>query len=265
METFDAVVVGSGPNGLVAANHLVDAGWSVLVLEAQPSWGGAVRSDSDVHPDFVHDTFSAFYPLAAASPTVQALGLEEHGLVWRRAPAVLGHVSATAGGLAAPRPVPDRGRLARPCRPGGLAARCATCGTGSAPTWSAALLSPFPPVRHGTPWRSASPAPAVSSWCARLLSPAADLGESWFRDREARALLLGNAGHADIPMQAPGSGLFGVVMTMLAQSVGFPVPEGGAQRLSDALVTRLRARGGEVRCGQEVVRSWSTAAGRAPY
>ena len=91
MTTYDAVVIGSGPNGLVAANHLADAGWSVLVLEAQPDVGGAVRSANDVHPDFVHDTFSAFYPLAAASPTVQSFRLEEHGLTWRHAPAVLGH------------------------------------------------------------------------------------------------------------------------------------------------------------------------------
>ena len=91
MTSYDAVVIGAGPNGLVAANHLVDAGWSVLVLEAQPDLGGAVRSANDVHPEFVHDTFSAFYPLAAASPTIRSFHLEDHGLVWRHAPAVLGH------------------------------------------------------------------------------------------------------------------------------------------------------------------------------
>ena len=89
--TWDAVVVGAGPNGLVAANHLVDHGWSVLLVEEQSEPGGAVRSDRDVHPEFVHDTFSSFYPLAAASPTIQSFALEEHGLVWRHAPAVLGH------------------------------------------------------------------------------------------------------------------------------------------------------------------------------
>ena len=89
--TVDAVVVGAGPNGLVAANRLADAGWEVLLVEAQDDLGGAVRSDREVHPDFVHDTFSAFYPLAAASPTIRSFHLEDHGLAWRHAPAVLGH------------------------------------------------------------------------------------------------------------------------------------------------------------------------------
>ena len=74
----DAVVIGSGPNGLVAANLLVDAGWDVVVLEAQPEPGGAVRSGEVTAPGFVSDLFSAFYPLGAASPVIAALGLEEH-------------------------------------------------------------------------------------------------------------------------------------------------------------------------------------------
>jgi phytoene dehydrogenase-like protein len=61
----DAVVIGAGPNGLVAANKLADAGWNTLLLEAQSEVGGAVRSDRDVHPDFISDTFSAFYPMAS--------------------------------------------------------------------------------------------------------------------------------------------------------------------------------------------------------
>ncbi|HEU5483293.1 MAG TPA: FAD-dependent oxidoreductase, partial [Microlunatus sp.] len=85
------LVIGAGPNGLVAANLLADAGWTVHVTEAQERVGGAVASDSDVSDGFVHDTFSSFYPLAAASPVLEALRLEEHGLRWRHAPAVLGH------------------------------------------------------------------------------------------------------------------------------------------------------------------------------
>ena len=113
----DAIVIGAGPNGLVAANLLANAGWSVLVLEAQPEVGGAVRSDRELDPAFVHDTFSAFYPLGAASPVIRGLGLEDHGLRWRRAPAVLGNplpdgswamlyddVDDTCAGAGAPRP-----------------------------------------------------------------------------------------------------------------------------------------------------------------
>src|SRR6478752_3993423 len=87
----DAVVIGAGPNGLVAANHLADAGWRVLVLEAQPEPGGAVRSAELTKPGFVHDRFSAFYPLALASPVLRSLRLEDHGLRWCFAPLVVAH------------------------------------------------------------------------------------------------------------------------------------------------------------------------------
>ena len=147
--TYDGIVIGSGPNGLVAANHLVDAGWSVLVLEGQPDLGGAVRSANDVHPDFVHDTFSAFYPLAAASPTLRSFHLEDHGLVWRHAPAVLGH------------PFPDGSwaLLDRDREVTASASRSQHAGDGDAwlelcDQWDVigdqliqGLLTPFPPVR----------------------------------------------------------------------------------------------------------------------
>ncbi|HEV3401238.1 MAG TPA: FAD-dependent oxidoreductase, partial [Acidimicrobiales bacterium] len=87
----DAVVIGAGHNGLVAANLLADAGWEVLVLETQLEPGGAVRSAELTRPGYVHVMFSAFYPLAAASPVLQALELESFGLRWCRAPVVLAH------------------------------------------------------------------------------------------------------------------------------------------------------------------------------
>src|ERR671933_2913654 len=90
-DTADAIVIGAGPNGLVAANVLADAGWSVEVLEAQPEPGGAVRTAELTEPGFRHDVFSAFYPLAAASPAIRALELERHGLEWRRGPLVVAH------------------------------------------------------------------------------------------------------------------------------------------------------------------------------
>ena len=87
----DAVVVGAGHNGLVAANVLADHGWSVTVLEAQADPGGAVRTAELTRPGFRHDVFSAFYPMAVASPVLRSLHLEDHGLRWCRAPLALAH------------------------------------------------------------------------------------------------------------------------------------------------------------------------------
>ncbi|WP_036962278.1 phytoene desaturase family protein, partial [Promicromonospora kroppenstedtii] len=91
VRTVDAVVIGAGPNGLVAANALVDAGWDVLVLEEQDAPGGAVRTAEVAAPGYRTDLFSAFYPLAAGSPVIRGLHLEDHGLAWSRAPSVLAH------------------------------------------------------------------------------------------------------------------------------------------------------------------------------
>src|SRR3954451_9534531 len=87
----DAIVIGAGPNGLVGANLLADAGWDVLVLEAQPEPGGAVRTAELTLPGFRHDVYSAFFPFAAASPAIARLDLERHGLRWRRAPLGVAH------------------------------------------------------------------------------------------------------------------------------------------------------------------------------
>ena len=92
MQTVDAVVIGSGPNGLVAANALGDAGWDVLLLEASDDVGGAVRSAEVTADGFVTDLYSAFYPLAAASPLLRDLELGRFGLEWTRPPDVLAHV-----------------------------------------------------------------------------------------------------------------------------------------------------------------------------
>jgi len=252
--TYDAVVVGAGPNGLVAANHLLDAGWSVLVLEAQPDVGGAVRSAPDVHPDFVHDTFSSFYPLAQASPVIGHLGLEEHGLRWRHAPAVLGHPTADGEWALLHR---DRERTALGLdrqHPGDGAAWLDLC-----ERWDAigdhlvgALMSPFPPVRSGLGVLARLRKAGGLDLARLLLTPAADIGRTYFGGRGPGLLLCGNGGHADIPLDATGSGLMAVLMTMLGQTVGFPVPEGGAGELARALARRAESLGGVIRTSTRV-------------
>jgi phytoene dehydrogenase-like protein len=254
--THDAIVIGGGPNGLVAANYLLDAGWSVLVLEAQPDIGGAVRSDRSVHGDYIHDTFSAFYPLAAASPTVRSFGLEQHGLRWRHAPAVLGHPRLDGSWALLHRDREVTAELMEEQAPGDAAAWLETCAE-----WDRigdrlidALLSPFPPVRHGI--RTAARLRSVGGmeFVRTILSPVTELGRARFRGESPQLLLAGNAGHADIPLDAAGSGLMGLLLCMLGQTVGFPVPEGGAGELTQALARRIIALGGEVRCSARVTR-----------
>jgi phytoene dehydrogenase-like protein len=253
---YDAVVVGAGPNGLVAANHLLDAGWSVLVLEAQPDVGGAVRSDRAVHPDFVHDTFSAFYPLAATSPTIRSFGLEDHGLSWTHAPAVLGH----------PRPDGSWALLHRDRQVTAGLMEAEASGDGQAwldlcAEWDrvgdslvGALLTPFPPIRHGLGLLARLRSVGGLGFVRTLLAPATELGRSRFRGDAAPLLLAGNGGHADIPLDAAGSGLMGLLLCMLGQTVGFPVPVGGAGELTQSLARRFRAGGGEIRCDSPVTR-----------
>lgn len=253
---YDAVVVGAGPNGLVAANLLTDAGLDVVVLEAQPEVGGAVRSARDVHPDFVHDTFSSFYPLAAASRAMRGLALERHGLEWSHAPAVLGHPTPDGSWAMLHRDVDETARSLE------------ALGAGDGELWRAwvddwqhvgdavvdALTSPFPPVRAGLRTLWALRSVGGLDYVRRLLEPASTLGRDGFRGPGAALLIAGNAGHADIPTDAAGSGLMGLLMTMLGQTVGFPVPKGGAGMLASALASRFASLGGEIRTSARVDR-----------
>ncbi|MET9667935.1 NAD(P)/FAD-dependent oxidoreductase [Streptomyces sp. NPDC006475] len=251
---LDAVVIGAGPNGLVAANLLADAGWSVEVLEAQSEPGGAVRSDRGLHPDYVNDVFSAFYPLAAASPIIQSLELRAEGLRWTHAPSVLAH------------PLPD-GRCAVLERSGEATAEGLDAfAAGDGPAWSRmcgtwdqvsrdlldALFTPLPPLKAGARLALRLRGPVGLPLARSLLLPARRLGEEEFGGAGGRLLLAGNALHADLAPEAAGSGGFGWLLCMLGQHYGFPVPAGGAGQLSAALVHRLERRGGSVRCGERV-------------
>ncbi|MDQ1443539.1 MAG: hypothetical protein QOI20_3 [Acidimicrobiaceae bacterium] len=263
----DAVIIGAGPNGVVAANLLADAGWDVLVLEAQPEPGGAVRSsDTLTKPGFTHDVFSAFYPLAAASPTLAGLGLEDFGLTWRRSPLVLAH------------PAPDGRCVALSTDLDETAASldAFSPGSGDGDAWRAlyglwqrigdavvdSLLSPFPPV-GGTARLLGRLRPSEVLPVARLgLLPVRRLATEWFKGEGGGLLLGGNALHADLSPESPGSGIFGWLLACLGQQHGFPVPEGGAGSLTDALVRRLVSKGGQVQCDTPVV-GISVVGGRA--
>ncbi|MFD8232207.1 phytoene desaturase family protein [Streptomyces sp. NPDC059696] len=250
----DAVVIGAGPNGLVAANLLADAGWSVEVLEEQPEPGGAVRHDRGVDPAFVNDLFSSFYPLAAASPVLAALHPEEHGLRWSHAPSVLAH------------PLTDGSCALLDRNVDTTAASLDTFEAGDGTAWRRlhevwqslrpdlldALFTPFPPVRASARLALRLRAAGGLRMARSLVLPVRRLGEEEFRGQGGRLLLAGNALHADLAPESAGSGGFGWLMAMLGQTYGFPVPAGGSGALTSALVHRLQSRGGRVRCGQRV-------------
>ncbi|KAF0960651.1 hypothetical protein MLGJGCBP_06271 [Rhodococcus sp. T7] len=194
MSNVDAVVIGSGPNGLVAAATLADAGWDVAVVEAQPTPGGAVRS-AELVPGFTSDLFSAFYPLSTVSPAIRGLDLESHGLRWSRAPHAVGHARSTSD-EDAPVIHPD---------PADTAADLERRQPGDGVAWTAlveqwhhikepllsTLFSPFPPVR-GPSALLRRLGTAESLRVARfLLLPARRMAHELFRGEAARLLLLG--------------------------------------------------------------------------
>jgi phytoene dehydrogenase-like protein len=243
--TADAIVVGAGHNGLVAANLLVDAGWSVVVVEATPQPGGAVRSGFVTAPGYLSDLFSSFYPLGFASPVLRDLDL---GLEWRHAPDVLTHL------------LPD-GRAATINRDISVtAASMEQFAAGDGERWQSAyqewlglseplldaVLRPFPPVRAGVDLLGRLKLPGALRMARRLVLPVRQLGRELFRGEGATLVLAGCALHTDLSPEDAGGGVYGWLLAMLGQQVGWPVPAGGAQRITDALVNRLTARGGEI-------------------
>lgn len=254
MSTADAVVIGAGPNGLVAASMLADAGWDVTLVEAQDSIGGAVRHDTDVHAGFVHDTFSSFYPLAAVSPRIRSLELERYGLEWSHAPAV----AATPfrdGRWAVLHRTPEQTATAlEEMTPGDGQAWLDLC-----EGWQkigdqvvGALLSPFPPVRNGLGALARLPGVGGLSFVQMMLSPARTLADRHFAGVEAKMLIAANAAHSDIPMDAPGSGVMGWLLAMVGQHLGYPVPRGGAGMLTGSMARRFEALGGRIVTGARV-------------
>src|SRR5919202_2983857 len=251
----DAIFIGAGPNGLVAANLLADAGWDVLVLEEQPEPGGAVSSAELTVPGYVHDRCSSFYPLAAASPVMRAMELGRHGVRGRRHAVAVAHPGPE--GLA-PCIAADPART-------GASLDAFAPGDGDAfARWQAwwkrvsaplldALFSPFPPLRGGARLAAAVGARGLLELGRLRVFSARRFGEEEFRGEGARRLFAGNALHGDFMPESPGGAAYGMVLCGLAAQVGFPAVEGGASGITRALVRRLGARA-RIECGVRVQR-----------
>jgi phytoene dehydrogenase-like protein len=233
---FDSVVVGSGPNGLAAAITLAQAGQSVLVLEAEQTIGGGMRSAELTLPGFVHDICAAVVPLALASPFLRTLPLAKHGLAFIQPDAPLAHplddgtaviversVEQTAAGLGR-----DGASYAR------LFGPLARNWTKLEPLLLGALKFPEHPL-------------IAARFGVDALRSASSLAKSRFRDVRARALFAGLAAHSILPLEDSPSAAFGLILGILAHAVGWPIVRGGTQKLADALAAHLRSLGGEIR------------------
>lgn len=232
---YDAVVVGSGPNGLAAAITIAREGLSVLVLEAKDTVGGGTRTEELTLPHVLHDVCSAIHPLALASPFFRSLDLDAHGLEWIHPPVPLAHpldnepavllqrsLEATAQDLDQ-----DANRYHRLIGP-------------LVRNWDQLVPELLKPL--GIPRNPF----LLFRFGARAMRSSGRLAQSWFTGRRAQALFAGNSAHAIFPLQYPSSAGFGLMLCMSAHAVGWPIAKGGSRSIAEALSSYFLSLGGKI-------------------
>ena len=240
---LDATIVGAGPNGLAAAITLAREGRSVTVLERAAEVGGGARSAELTLPGFVHDVCSAVHPFGRTSPFFADGGLERHGLRWVEPPAAFAHPLDDGSAVIVTRDVDETARqLGRDRDAYRRLIGPLVRGFGDLiPDILAPFHIPLGPRR----------ATRLAWFGFHALQPATWLARR-FRDDAARAVLAGVAAHSVLRLDEPISGAASLVMLGSAHHDGWPFPEGGAGRISDALAAELRALGGTIETGRDV-------------
>jgi phytoene dehydrogenase-like protein len=240
----DAVVVGSGPNGLAAAIVLAAAGLQTVLREAAPAAGGGLRSEQLTLPGFSHDVCSAVHPLALSSPFFRSLPLADYGLDWVHSPAALAHPldDGTAAVLE-------------------MSVNATAAGLGEGGSSWRSLHEPFvqewdslagdvlaPPIRFP------SHPLLMARFGLRALQSAVTVAHGRLGGAAARALFAGNAAHSFLPLSRRGTAAFGLLLGVSGHAVGWPIVRGGSRCLADALIAHFRQLGGTIVTGAPVER-----------
>jgi phytoene dehydrogenase-like protein len=232
---YDAVVVGSGPNGFAAAITLARAGLSVVVFEAKKTIGGGMRSAELTLPGFIHDVCSAIHPLAMSSPFFQSLPLTQHGLLWINPLVPLAHPFDDGTAAVLERSIDT------------------TCLTLDIDGYAyKKLMEPLVASWNDLSKDILAPLHFPLNPLALLrfgllgIRSANGLAKSLFKHEHARGLFAGLAAHSIMPLDQSLTAAFGLILGILGHSVGWPLPRGGSQNIADALASYFKALGGEI-------------------
>lgn len=239
---YDAIVIGSGPNGLAAAVALAQSGLSVKVFEAADTVGGGTRTQELTLPGFHHDVCSAIHPMAAGSPFFKTLPLEEYGLEWIHPTYPLAHPLDDEPAVIMHRSLND---TARELADDGEAYR--SLFQPFLEQWDELAPELLSPLNH-LPTQPV----LMGRFGLKALQPAQRLANHHFKHKRARALFAGLAAHSILPLNQISTSAIGLVLGIIGHKIGWPMPKGGSHQITKALAAYLESLGGEIETNAKI-------------
>jgi phytoene dehydrogenase-like protein len=239
--SIDAIVIGSGPNGLAAAITLARAGRSVRVYEAQATVGGSIRSAALTEPGFVHDVCATVHALVVGSPFLRTLPLDRHGLSFAHPAAPFAHPLDDGSAVVTHRSIASTVE-SLDAHDGRAYRRMVEPFVARADDLMEALLGPIG-LRHPV---------LLARFGVRAIRSARGLARGSFESERTRAMFAGVAAHSMVPLDGLSTAGYSLALIVAAHAIGWPVVRGGSQSLADAMTAYFRSLGGEVVTGTPV-------------